>query len=194
MKKDSNLGRQILVLEGIPASGKTSLANFLRDEYGAKKVNESLGVLAAHSGNQKAIFLETIERYQKASRETGLVVLDRGYPSLLAWDYCREKTGYAHDLAEKKEWVADALAQGKLFEPDYYVYLEASPGLSFARRPRQVDPQDAWSDSRGVHDCLEFYHAFFGSYESKAKVLDFYAKTSTREIAKQIMQRIVSST
>ncbi len=39
------LSNKVIVLEGLPASGKTILADYLRDNYGFLKINESLGKL-----------------------------------------------------------------------------------------------------------------------------------------------------
>lgn len=93
--------KRVIVLEGLPGSGKTSLARFLRDTYRACLVNESLGAPGINSGNQLAIFQETLERYGRARSAIGLVVIDRGYPSMLAWDYCREQDNFSNDFAKK---------------------------------------------------------------------------------------------
>lgn len=183
---------RVLVLEGVPASGKTSLANRLRDTYGAIKVNESLGVPAANSGNQKAIFRETVERYTYARSQTGLVVIDRGYPSLLAWDYCRERTGFSRDYSEKFKWVQQALAAGELFEPFFYIYLYGSTDVSFQRRPRQPLTADAWSDQRGVEDCIIYYDWFFSQLDRKDDTLHFDCLRTNEDIAAEIMDKIIT--
>lgn len=181
---------RILVLEGVPASGKTSLANLLRDDYGALKVNESTGRPARHSGNQRAIFQETVERYSWARESSGLVVIDRGYPSLLAWDYCRERTEYEFEYSRKLLWIRAALADGSLFEPFQYVYLRVTVKTSFQRRPRPHLQSDAWSDQRGVRLCIEYYNRFFSRPAQQSRTISVDGNQSTKRIAMRITRQL----
>ncbi len=184
--------KSTLVLEGIPASGKTSLANYLRDFFGATKVNESLGVPSKNSGDQQAIFLETLERYARAKSGSGCVVIDRGYPSLLAWDYCREQSGTPLQYSEKLKWIRRALKAEALFEPTWYVYLQGNVETSFSRRPRERKLSDAWSDVQGVQHCLDFYEKFFSEPRRRKHTLRYDCRRPTVEIATDVFRRLIS--
>ena len=181
---------QAIVLEGVPGSGKTSLANYLRDKFTANKVNESLGSLSKNSGNQKAIFQDTLDKYSKAKRLAGLTIIDRGYPSLLAWDYCREKEKLCYDYTEKLSWINVALKHGELYEPAYYIYVRIPYQLSFRRRPRKTSRPDAWSSESGVIHCEEFYEYFFSQPEYKELTITVDGTLTTKELGENIVRRM----
>lgn len=181
----------LLILEGLPASGKTTLANFLRDKYGFQKVNESLGQLSDVnlSNDQRTIFRETLEKYEFAKDSKKLVIIDRGYPSMLAWDYCAEKLQISSHLKEKMEWVETALRQNKLFEPDLYLYLTITPMQSLSRRPRKEIVEDVWSGKMGMNYCSEYYDFFFQKYSVSNKLLKINGIQSIQDIALQIVTK-----
>ena len=189
----TNNQKKIIVLEGLPASGKTSIANHLRDNFNFVKVNESLGELGGVNltKNQRAIFQETVERYSLAKAANGHVVIDRGYPSLLAWDYCSEKMNLARDLDEKRYWVKEALDKGDLFEPDLYIYFISHPILSLKRRPRIQTEADVWSGTQGMNYYTDFCSSFFQLPETSQKVLKIDASLPLDTVAHIIVQNTV---
>jgi len=182
--------KNTIVLEGLPASGKTTLANYLRDHFGVFKVNESTGIASKNSGNQTKIFEETIDKYIEARNCSQLSIIDRGYPSILAWDYCREKEGGEHNYYKKKYWIREAIKKGYLFEPQLYIYLYADCNLSFIRRPRQETKIDVWSSKIGVANCKLFYEKFFSNKEIKKNTLFVNAEDKTKKIADILMNSI----
>lgn len=180
-----------IVLEGLPAAGKTSLANYLRDYHRFFKVNESLGYLggANITDDQRLIFQETRDKYYRAVKEK-LALIDRGYPSMLAWDYCTSKRSWANDLAEKKQWVQKALKKGELYEPDLYVYLKISPAQSLLRRPRRPSRKDVWSDKTGMLYCQEFYGQFFRKPNIAQRTLLISGDEPVHRIAAKILRAL----
>lgn len=181
-----------VVLEGLPASGKTTLADHLAVHDGFVKVNESLGVLGgAHlSDDQRVIFDDTLAKYAKAREMMRNAVIDRGYLSMLAWDYCAEQLGHAHDLKEKMEWVSGALSDGRLFEPDLYVFLKVTPKTSLQRRPREVISNDVWSGPEGMRLYDEYCVEYFKGYSGP--VIMFPQGTTTRDAVRGIHERLAS--
>ncbi|TSC95374.1 MAG: hypothetical protein Athens101410_624 [Parcubacteria group bacterium Athens1014_10] len=184
------LSNKVIVLEGLPASGKTILADYLRDNYGFLKINESLGKLGFNNTtNQKIIFQETLKKYDRAKKCKEFAIIDRGYPSMLAWDYCAEELGYAKDLNEKTIWVRQALNQNKLFEPYLYIYLLIKPQQSLKRRPRKETKIDVWSGKIGMQYCFSYYEDFFQNFSDK-NFLSVKSDIPVKKIAKIIMNKI----
>ncbi len=182
----------ILVLEGLPASGKTTLANCLRDEYGFKKVNESLGYLAGVnlSDEQREIFEETLRKYHLAKKSNIPAIIDRGYPSLMAWDYCAKKLNLASDFEEKQKWINKALTMGELFEPYLYIYLKISPEISIERRPRIEEDKDVWSGLKGMNHCDYFYDSFFKRFSHTNKVVKINATLPIKEVVDKVRLKL----
>lgn len=188
MSTDSQ--KKIIVLEGLPASGKTSIADYLCDHFAFVKVNESLGELggANLTTDQTVIFEETVQKYALAQSSQQHTIIDRGYPSMLAWDYCAKKMNLASDLKEKRKWVRAALGQGMLFEPDLYIYLRSTPYISLQRRPREETEIDIWSGIRGMELYAEFCNDLFKKCFDI--VLEVDASLSIKKISKRIAKRI----
>lgn len=184
--------KRTIVVEGLPASGKTTLAEALNYDYSFEKVHESLGKLGGVwlTDDQKVIFREMVKKYTLAKRSRKSVVIDRGYLSMLAWDYCAEKLGLAKDLVEKQLWVQKALVHGQLFEPDLYVYLMATPDLSLFRRPREEITLDVWSGVRGMRFYDQFCQSFFCEQRLIKSVLFLDASPSIDETIKKILRRL----
>ena len=180
---------KLIVMEGLPASGKTELANLLVEKFDFKKVNESLGKLGGKNltTDQVRMFDENLGKYRLAMKCKENCVIDRGYPSLLCWDYCAEKLGYANDLREKTKWVDESLQDGRLFEPDFYIYLDISPEISLKRRPRNETSEDVWSAVDGMHYSQEFYNQFF---TGEKKIIKIDGTLDKEEVAKMIAERV----
>lgn len=175
-----------LVLEGLPASGKTSLARLLETK-GFSVVNESLGKIdyARARMDQKQIFMETVDKYLSA-RQGSSTVIDRGYPSLLAWDYCAERLWGRNDYTEKNEWISQSLASGQIYEPTCYIYIRITPEQSLKRRPRAKSDFDVWSDSEGLRHCYDFYENFFSLDPIQKRTLVMDGFMSTEEILEKL--------
>lgn len=185
------MAEKVIVLESLPAAGKTTLANRLRDEYGFVKVNESLGSFdpAAAHNDQQTVYREWVARYALAREANGNVVIDRGYPTLLAWDHCAEVLGveeYYGQYIEKAAWVAHGLEEGEIFEPDLYVYLRSNPKLSVRRRPRPATPSDVWSEEVGMEACTDYYEGFFGRPDIAPITLELDAALATEGLVRAI--------
>ena len=183
----------ILVFEGLPACGKTTVADILRDNHGFLKVNESQGKFNNLDAvkDQQAVFEDTIEKYRLARESLLPVIIDRGYPSMLAWDYCAEKMNMAHDFEEKIRWVKESLEKNDLFEPDLYVYLLSDAKISLGRRPRKKIVADLWSGEDGIKYCHFFYDSFFKKMSSSNRnVLCINASLPADEIAKMIFNNL----
>ncbi len=183
----------ILIFEGLPACGKTTIANILRDNYCFLKVNESQGKFNNLDTikNQRAVFEDTVEKYSLAKESLSPVIIDRGYPSMLAWDYCAEKLKTAYDFQEKTKWVNEAIEKNDLFEPDLYVYLVSNAEISFNRRPRKKITADLWSGKNGMKCCQLFYDNFFKRMSNSCQnVLYIDASLTTDEITKIIFDHL----
>jgi deoxyadenosine/deoxycytidine kinase len=176
--------RRIIVIEGLPAMGKTTLANALRDKHGFYKVNESLGRLGERMNitDQKVMFEETVSKYTLALLSSQPAIIDRGYPSLLGWDYTSEQLGYAHDLSEKRAWINSALQDQIIYEPDLYIYLRGEPSLSIIRRPREKIKADVWSGEKGMQHLADYYEQFFRQpdIDRRTMVLDALIDPATQ--------------
>lgn len=185
--------KKIFVLEGLPASGKTTVADLLRDQFNFEKVNESLGHLdeSTLSDSQETIFEETKKKYYLAQRSKKNSVIDRGYPSMLAWDYVAEKLKLARNLKEKKKWVAIALKEHKLFEPDYYIYFDQTPESSLVNRPRKTIIEDVWSGSEGMKHCSDFYKLFFKNKKNVIYITSGQDKVSLLRKVENELKKII---
>ena len=183
------LSKKIIVLEGLPASGKTTLANYLSENMGYYKVNESMGKLSPQhiTNSQIEIFTETLGKYGIAKTVDSNCIIDRGYPSLLCWDYCAEKLGYAKDYFKRNIWIKKSLGNGELFEPDLYVYLDIDPIRSTERRPRQTNKIDVWSGRQGMGYAREFYNRFF---IGRSDVVRIDGELGVKEISQLIRQKL----
>lgn len=181
---------RVIVLEGAPASGKTSLANYFRDNFCFFKVNESSGKLPINTGNQQAVFKDTIDKYILARKKDGIAVIDRGCPSLLAWDYCRMLANNIDQYKEKQIWINNVLEKNDLYEPFLYVYLHISPELSFTRRPRKPNKVDVWSSKKGVANCIYFYSKLFRQKNYNTRTLIVNGALTSKIIAGNIIRQI----
>lgn len=182
----------IIVLEGLPASGKTSVANYLKSFFNFYKVNESLGYLGGVnlSDDQTIIFEETIKKYKIAKNIKKNSIIDRGYASMLAWDYCAVGLKMAYDFSTKKSWVSRAFKMGELYEPTIYIYLEISPEISLLRRPRPENDKDIWTSLRGLKYCVDYYNIFFKNKEIKKRTIFINAEKSFDDVIVQIIKQL----
>lgn len=154
----------LAVVEGLPASGKSTLVNWLLEGRIIHHViAEPTGFPSG--GSVEALPAKLIEhlaaKYEESSLLRGRVLLDRGYPSLGAWDAAAEETETAH--ISSADELKSALVQGTLWEPDLYIWLDIAPEVSLRRRPRPKADSEPHSKLRGLAASQLFYRRFFGA-------------------------------
>lgn len=183
-----------LIFEGLPGSGKTSVARVLSRDFGFKKINESKGYLdnSFKRKLQVDIFRETVERYSLINYfGKGKFIIDRGYLSVLAWDYCEDVLYGTGQLAEKQKWINQSFIKNEIFHPTMYVYFKLSPEKSVLRKPRAVSRGDVWSSSNGLNLCSKFFTEEFSKLVNQGvRVLAIDQDLSIENKVKLILKNI----
>ncbi|MFI6290041.1 AAA family ATPase [Nonomuraea sp. NPDC050790] len=156
----------MLVLEGMPGAGKTSIVELL--------AQENVPVLGEYT-SQAAQTLEHADHppvhdddahdanwLLKAAQACALldrhqvVACDRDWLSALA---------YAHSVADyplltaRAEWVADQLAVGRLLLAHTYAVFDLDAAQSQARRGQAVRAEHPWREAEALDRARAFYSA-----------------------------------
>jgi predicted ATPase len=158
---------RLIVLEGMPGAGKTTLAAALAED-GATVLGEyttprgatiplhghpGTGDGAGHDANwvRKA-------RQAAAALSDGLAVYaDRDWLSALAYAYSIAGIDGGQLLRQRCEWVQDCLASRQLLLPHAYVIFDVAVTTSLRRRSARLDSGHPWTIPGPLRRLRHFY-------------------------------------
>lgn len=158
---------RLIVLEGMPGAGKTTLARALAAD-GAKVLGEyttcsgatiplsghpGTGDGAAHDAN----WLRKAAQGAAAVRDGAAAYADRDWLSALAYAYSVADTDSGQLLRQRCAWAQDCLAAGQLLLPDAYVIFHVTVATSLHRRPGLPDSDHPWSRAGPLQRLRYFY-------------------------------------
>lgn len=155
---------KVIVIEGLPGTGKTTLANKFCSE-GLSIIPEMFLEIENEDPKDELFFFRNdIAKIAKGREIGGLVLVERTYPSTLAHNYSRlvldNKTDYFY--------ILKAFSENKLerkIVPDLYVYIDINVETSLLRKNRPVTQDDIWTQEKYLHSIKFFYNNYFKSIE-----------------------------
>lgn len=163
--------RTVVSIEGMPGSGKTTLATALAQrgyavvgEYtttrGATVSTDTHPPVSDDNAHQS----NWLHKHRKVphSGAQEVVFLDRDWLSSLSYAYSIADPNL---LAARTRWALHHLDAGSLTVADQYLVLHVATAESLRRRVRRLDPRHPWS----VRPALERLSVF---YRDPAQVLD----------------------
>ncbi|WP_255597865.1 AAA family ATPase [Micromonospora sp. RL09-050-HVF-A] len=158
----ARLGR-LVVLEGMPGSGKTTTASTLA-AAGYAVVGEYVtpgGITIPiphhpHVGDDDAHQTNWLLKHHQitSASQAGPVLSDRDWLSALAY---AASLGDQALLASRASWAYGHLTLGHLGVPDAYLIVACSPQTSLARRADRLTPDHPWSTPSGLARLADFY-------------------------------------
>ena len=166
---------KLIVLEGLPGSGKTRHIEFL-SKHSYKIIKEI--ALKPPKALGEAFFLKNdIEKY-KLVPPKGIIVMDRNYASTLAYNFSMLLNS---DFAffDVLRWYLSAKKYGKIWQPYSYIYIKTPIKESLKRKKRKI-AHPAWSDPAKLRMMTLFYWFFFTFVERRVNVIDGIASIATQ--------------
>ncbi|MEG8179242.1 AAA family ATPase [Nocardia terpenica] len=197
----SDRSDRLLVVEGMPGSGKTSAIEHLAAQ-GHQTLGEYISLtgdiipLTEHPGvdDGDAHERNCLLKHRRALGLTaaGPVCLDRDWLSMLAYAHSLDNH---HLLHARARWACAHLHSGHLAPADTYLVLHVDITTSLQRRTTRLTPGHPWSTEHGLTRLATFYtdpiqilepvHARLAANLADARWLHLYdpsIETTTREL------------
>lgn len=159
---------RVLVLEGMPGAGKTTLATHLtrHGQLAVPEYAKSDGAVIEqaehpdvdHDDAHQSNWLRKHHLAATAGKE-GTVWMDRDWTTSLAYAYSLTgATGSGRDLmVDRCRWALDHLTTGGLAVATAYLVLMIDPVQSLQRRHGRLDRTHPWSRPGPLQRLAEFY-------------------------------------
>ncbi|MCL4379417.1 hypothetical protein M1589_02615 [Candidatus Marsarchaeota archaeon] len=157
---------KLIVLEGLPGSGKTSHLEYLSKFYST--ISEISSKMPKNP-NDEFFLNNDIKKYRLASKKE-LTIMDRNYVSSLAFSFSKLLDldfTFFHVL----RWYLCKRRAGLLWQPYFYIYIKTPVPCSIARKKRKK-PHRIWSNPSKLMMMEIFYSFYFSIIESEVKIID----------------------
>ncbi len=185
----------IIVLEGLPGAGKTTIAKLLKREHSFGMVEQIIidpKSLRKEGGKFKNPYFVNDEEKcflaKKLANNHKHVVMDRNYISTLAFNYAAKfdpKNNSSFSIARK--WYSKNYKK-TIFPPDLYIYLRTPIQFCFSRKKRRENPENPWTDPDHLKKMKYFYENIFPIMEPQVPKITISGKLPIKNIIKKIIR------
>ena len=167
----------MVFFEGVSCAGKTFLIEAIKNSNPKKIfVVPELPVEYGKIKNVNEFCRNNDERKCKVAGEQskkGVVLVDRGYLSTLAYNYIQYKLGISQEYQKTISWYIKKTACEKLVKPDLYVFININRSLAIkrAKKLNRFNKSIAWYRDPTIANT--YYKNFFDMFEQQVPLLEF---------------------
>jgi thymidylate kinase len=183
---------KLIVIEGLPCAGKTTLVHKIKENLDYEVVPEISELLSEDeffpgNGTNLKEIIEIAEWFMNKERERTQiakrllfnhnVVMDRSYVTSIAYNCAYERyTGIVSaEMLNKK--IYEEVHKGNILLPTAFVYLKITPDTMKERRKRKVyrksaELPDFWMEKRFIDTFISTYESYFSTINVPVKLID----------------------
>ena len=168
----------LIILEGLPGAGKTTLGKRLARKFGGVLIPQIIlpfpknyKQLASYAKEQ--FFMKNdLQKYKKARqclKNKKLVIMDRGIFSTIAYNYALTRLKQSNTYKKVMEFYKK---NRKIFNlPQIIVYLNVSILNSLRRKkrlpPKKTEEASLWVNPYFLKEMKNFYHKFLPKFKNR---------------------------
>jgi thymidylate kinase len=190
----------IIAIEGLPGTGKTTICQRLSNDFGYNYVPQRTAKFFSAekkklaSVNKEGLYFlndesKSILAFKYSHRFPQIpIVIDRYYPSTLAYNYVISKSSSNDSYTKAMKWYRGALDL-RLIKADLYIYLDATPQESLRLKGRKAS-NDFWSNPKTLLEMKRYYSLFFSEIEPEAIVVTIKVSKNREAIYESILSEI----
>lgn len=191
----------LVVLEGLPGSGKTSVGRSMSSR-GWKFYPEVATTLAEKglpvgdagiTETDLHIFKEEIRRVKHVRNDLaeGIdVVLDGYFPTDLSFAYSRSQQGKSSCYFTLLEKYVRATRKGLLLKPDLYIYLDVDREVSVTRQEERQAPHLKTIDRQTLQDVERHIRFMHEILENDVPLAVVKATRSSEEVLRDVAEEV----
>ena len=158
-----------IVLEGLPGSGKTTLATRLAATSAYTKIDEML--VPIQTGGDEFRYVDHDIKKHAMARQYRDSVMDRSHISTLAFNYANDRINALDNYPRIAERINEKLSDGELYDPDLVVYLTIPVELSLSRQNKTNE--SFWKNPLMLQLTDEYSRAYLdGTYTGSVAYVD----------------------
>lgn len=184
----------IIVLEGMPGSGKTTISGLLKKRYSFGMVPQIIfrkqKTITDNPYHQNPYFVsEELKCHlaKKLEKTHPCVIMDRNYISTLAFNYAVNDKEHHSSFQLASQWYIDNI-NSKLIYPTKYIYLKTPLKYCFTRKNRQPDISSPWTNPICLRKMKYFYEKIFPLLEVNIQKITISTDNSIENITDQIIK------
>lgn len=158
--------KNIVFLEGLPGVGKTTIANYLKNNYKINVVDEIINTVA--NNNRTKFFLKNDELKYEFYDE-GLIVIDRGFFSTISYEQTKSIINDNYDCKEAVDWFNK---YKKIYNEDnvFVIYLKRSSDELWLPYNDDTDPYGSIENQK-LLEAITLFN--IQKYSKNYKVLNY---------------------
>ncbi|MCD6225991.1 deoxynucleoside kinase [bacterium] len=183
----------IIVLEGLPGAGKTTIAELLAKEYSFGLVEQivvDVNEIKKQKDFKNPYFINDENKCTLARKMCSKhqhVVVDRNYISTLAFNYAvRNDPEHHSSFTIARKWYLNSFRK-KLIPPNLYIYLRSPIKFCFIRKNRKPSPRSPWTNNYCLKKMKHFYENIFPLMEPEVPKISISSKLPIKKVIKIIL-------
>lgn len=160
------MNKKLIIFEGLPGGGKTTLAKKMAETLGGEYVEEIIQH-KKFSPNQDEYYAESelIKMRKFSQSDRRLVFLDRSFYSMMAYNYGKKMIGANHATRDLNNYLVSI---ADIIESGLFVYLRIDDiNLCNKRKGRKVDKNNVWTRGDALAHIRDFYDELFKKKRNK---------------------------
>lgn len=184
----------IIYIEGIPASGKTSVIKSLASKYPTRLdgipeyIDVKSGRIAEKTHNQEYFMQNDTLKWRNARKsKKEFVLVDRGHLSTLIYSLAEFKFQNTIERLDTYSWYIESILRNKRL-PDKYLIFKNEPRTSMLRRQAKNNSENMWDKEEVLEYCNTMYLQLIKKYEKSIPMLIIdTSKLTLNQIEKKVI-------
>lgn len=188
--------KKMIVLEGLPGAGKTTIKDCFIDNNNVEAVDQILPDNPEDDSKLTLAFIKTSEKLKTEKFNSSMkkiVLFDRYYVSTLAYHWAYDAVFKTSTFEEVYRWYLTSLKAREINKPFLILYIKIPTKYAFSRKKRisSKTSNNPWLRADFLEKFVEYYEYFFLNIEPETLVININGDKPFKKVIEEVKKYVV---